>query len=89
MKPPEASVRAGVVAGVGFLGLDAVLLVLAGVWGHRAALVFWGVVFAGLAVLPILLWRRYRAHLNDVRTARRAVAEEIRRFRASLRQPQP
>lgn len=87
MRPPEASVRAGVVAGVGFLSLDAVLLVLAGVWTHRLTLVFWGVFFAGLAAVPVVLWRRYRGRLDDVRSARRAVAQELRQLQSTRRDP--
>jgi membrane protein implicated in regulation of membrane protease activity len=89
MRSPEASVRAGVVAGVGFLSLDAVLLVLGGVWTHRLSLVFWGCFFGGLAVLPIVLWRRYRGRLEEVRSARRAVAQELRHWEATRRQPPP
>lgn len=79
------TVRAGVVAAVGFLGLDAVLLVLAGAWSDRPALVVWGVVFAGLAVVPVILWRRYLKHLEDVHLARLAMADEIRHLQTELR----
>jgi hypothetical protein len=78
-------VRAGVVAAVGFLVLDAVLLILAGVWADRPVLVVWGCVFGALAVLPVILWRRYLRHLDDVRTARRAMAEDIARLSEALR----
>lgn len=79
--------RAGVVAAVGFLALDAVLLVLAGAWMDRPGLVVWGGVFAVLAAVPVMLWRRYLKHLDDVRTARRAMAEEIRHLQTALRAP--
>ncbi len=78
--------RALVVAAVGLLGLDGVLLVLAGVWLDRAALIFWGVVLGLLAVLPILLWRRYLRQIDEVHTARRAVAQELRYLQRVLRE---
>ncbi|MBI2401195.1 MAG: hypothetical protein HYV20_00330 [Gemmatimonadetes bacterium] len=87
MKSNPAPVRAGVVAAVGFLALDAVLLVLAGAWMDRPALVVWGVVFAALAVVPVILWRRYLRHMDDVRTARHDMAEEIRHWQTTLRDP--
>ena len=89
MTSNEAPVRAGVVAAVGFLALDAVLLVLAGVWMDRPALVVWGGVFVALAAVPLILWRRYLRHLDGVRTARRDMAEEIRHLRTTLRQLPP
>lgn len=82
-----APVRAGVVAAVGFLALDAVLLILAGAWADRPGLVIWGGVFAGLAAVPVLLWRRYLRHLHDVRTARRDMAKEVGHLQTALRQP--
>lgn len=87
MTSSEAPVRAGVVAAVGFLALDAVLLVLAGAWMDRPALVVWGGVFAALAAVPVFLWRRYLKHMDDVRTARHAMAEEIRHLQTALREP--
>ncbi len=87
MSRSEAPVRAGVVAAVGFLALDAVLLVLAGAWMDRPGLVVWGGVFVVLAAVPVLLWRRYLRHMDDVRTARHAMAEEIRHLQAALREP--
>jgi len=87
MRSSGGPVRAGVVAAVGFLFLDAVLLVLAGAWAGRPVLVVWGAVFAALAVVPVLLWRRYLKHLDDVRTARRAMAEEIRHLQTAPRSP--
>lgn len=87
MSGNQAPVRAGVVAAVGFLALDAVLLVLAGAWMDRPALVLWGGVFAVLAALPVVLWRRYLKHMEDVRAARHAMTEEIRHLQTALREP--
>ena len=80
-------VRAGVVAAVGFLALDAVLLVLAGAWMERPSLVIWGAVFGLLAAVPVMLWRRYLKDLDDVHAARRAMAEEVRHLQQVLRDP--
>jgi hypothetical protein len=85
MTSTRGPVRAGVVAAVGFLVLDGVLLVLAGVWADRPTLVVWGVVFGLLAPVPVVLWRRYLKHLDDVRTARHAMAEDIARLSEALR----
>lgn len=81
-------VRAGVVAAVGFLALDAVLLVWAGRWADRPALVLWGALMAGLIAVPLGLWRRYRRHMDDVRAARRAMAQEARLLQTALREAQ-
>ncbi len=86
MTSNQGPVRAGVVAAVGFLALDAVLLVLAGAWMDRPSLVIWGAVFALLAAVPVILWRRYLKDLDDVRTARRAMAEEARHLQTALRE---
>jgi hypothetical protein len=73
---------------VGFLLLDAVLLVLAGWWSGRVALVVWGSVFLCGAGGVILVWRRYLAHLGEVDAARRAVRAEVDRLRIALREGQ-
>ncbi len=86
MRRGEGPVRAGVVAAVGFLALDAVLLVLAGWWMDRPGLLLWGALFAALATVPVLLWRRYLRHMDDVQAARRAMAQEVRHFRTTLRE---
>jgi hypothetical protein len=78
--------RALVVAAVGLLGLDAVLLVLAGVWLERAGLIAWGVALGLLAVLPIVLWRRYVRQMDEVRGARHAVAQDLRHLQHTLRE---
>ena len=77
--------RALVVAAVGLLALDAVLLVLAGVWLRRAGLVAWGVVLGMLAAAPIVLWRRYVRQMDEVDGARHAMAQELRHLQQTLR----
>jgi membrane protein implicated in regulation of membrane protease activity len=78
--------RALMVAAVGLLGLDAVLLILAGAWLHRAVLVVWGVALAALAVLPAVSWRRYVRQMDEVHGARHAMARELRHLRRTLRE---
>ena len=68
---------------VGFLLLDAVLLVWAGVDLRRTGLVVGGVLCALAAVAVVILWRRYRRTLADLDTGRadmKAEAEAIRRL---------
>lgn len=84
----DGPVRAGVVAAVGFLALDAVLLAWAGWWTHRPALILWGVLLAGLIAVPLRLWRRYRRRMDEVRAARHAMAQEARHLQMALRASQ-
>jgi membrane protein implicated in regulation of membrane protease activity len=81
-------VRAGVVAAVGFLALDAVLLAWAGWWTHRFALVLWGALLACLTAVPLLLWRRYRRRMDEVRAARHAMVQEVHHLQMALRERQ-
>lgn len=87
MRPPlgRRAVRAGLVAAVGFLLLDAVLLILAGVWSDRYVLVFWGVVFVAGAVGVTFLWRRYLSHLGELDAARRDMRDEVEQLRLTFR----
>lgn len=79
------AVRAGVVAAVGFLLLDAVLLGVAAAWGRRPWLFLWAAVFTAAAVGVLALWRRYLAHLGELDTQRRAMRLEIEHMRAAVR----
>ena len=84
--------RALTVLAAGFLGLDAVLLLMAGAWTGRRALSLWGVVFAAGTVGVVVLWRRYLRHLLDLdeaRAARAALAGEVERLRRSAGLPLP
>ncbi len=72
----------------GFLLLDAVLLVLAGVWTARAGLIVWGVVFAGASVGVVVLWRRYLARLVELDQARAALRHEVRRLSQAVEDAQ-
>ena len=84
--------RTLVIAAVGFLILDAVLLLLAGFWSGRAGLTFWGLIFGAGAVAVIGLWRRWLrdlVDLEDARSARSALTGEIERLRRSAGLPTP
>jgi len=78
--------RALVVAAVGLLGLDAVLLVLAGAWLGRVGLVALGVAIGALAAAPIVLWRRYVEQMDEVQGDRHAMAQELRHLQRTLRE---
>ncbi len=81
--------RAGMVAAVGFLLLDAVLLGLAAVWGRRPVLFAWAAVFAIGAVGVLLLWRRYLKQLGELSDQRRAMKQEVERLRDAVRKGSP
>lgn len=66
----------------GFLLLDAVLLVWAGLELDRPGLVIGGVACGAAAVAVGLLWRRYRRALRELEAGRR----EMRAQAESLRQ---
>ena len=68
---------------VGLLLLEALLLGYSGLAQHRTKLVVWGGVCTLLAVLVVLLWRRYgrvMAELERDRRDLRAEAESIRQL---------
>ena len=69
---------------VGFLLLDAVLLVYSGAALGRATLVVWGAVFFVSAGLVVVGWRRYRRLMADLERARRDMHAEIESIRALL-----
>ena len=70
---------------VGFLVLDGVLLLLAGLWGEQAGPAVGGVVCLVSAAGVWALWRRHRRALADLAEARRAVRDEARALRDLLR----
>jgi hypothetical protein len=70
---------------VGCLTLDGVLLVLAGLWGRRGGLALGGVICLVLALVTVGLWRRHRRALEELRRARREVADEARALRELVR----
>lgn len=74
---------------VGFLALDGVLLLLAGLWAHRGGLALGGAVCLAAAAGVLLMWRRHLRALAELREARRAVADEARALRALIRLDPP
>ncbi len=77
--------RALTLVAVGFLLLDGVLLLFAGVWGRQAGPLAGGILCLGAAGGVVLLWRRHRRRVAELAEARRAVQEEARALRALLR----
>ena len=70
---------------VGFLCLDGVLLLLAGMWSSRGGLLLGGGACLAGAGAVLWLWRRQQRALADLREARLALQEEARSLRALLR----
>jgi beta-lactamase regulating signal transducer with metallopeptidase domain len=83
---PKSSVRIRVLTTftVGFLLLDAVLLVYGGLALGRLWLVMWGGVCLIASLLVILGWRRYRRVLSDLERARREMRAEVESIRRLL-----
>ena len=81
MKSPS---RTPTTLAVGFLGLDAVLLVYAGIAWHRPMLVAAGGVCVLGAVLAVAAWRRYRRALVELEAARHDMKEEVASIRELL-----
>ena len=81
--------RALAILAAGFLALDAVLLVLAGVWLDRWVLIAWGIVFGAGAFGVVWWWRRYLRHLVDLHEARASLFGEIEGLRRSAGLPLP
>jgi cytochrome b subunit of formate dehydrogenase len=71
---------------VGFLLLDAMLLVWFGVELQRAVLLWGGIVCAVAAVAVVLVWRRYRRTLEDLDARRLEMKAEVESIRQLLRE---
>jgi hypothetical protein len=67
------------------LAFDGVALAVLGWWSGRLILALIGVVFFVSSGLVLLYWRWYRRRLDDILTARRALAEEARGIQRLLR----
>jgi len=83
MTPPG---RAVATFAVGFLLLDAVLLVWFGLELRRSGLVWGGIVCAASAGAVVLLWRRYRRALTDLDAHRLEMKEQVESIRRLLRE---
>ncbi|HET9709411.1 MAG TPA: hypothetical protein VFP39_14030 [Gemmatimonadales bacterium] len=71
---------------VGFLLLDALLLIWLGVELSRGRLVAGGIVCAVAAGVVILVWRRYRHVLDDISVQRREMKADVESIRSLLRE---
>lgn len=71
---------------VGFLLLDAVLLVWGGLELKRPGLLWGGIVCAGAAGAVVVVWRRYRQTLQDVDQGRREMKAEAEALRQLLKE---
>jgi len=67
------------------LVLDAVLLMLAGLWSARPWLIAWGVVFAAGAIGVLVLRRRHVKRLEELADARNALRGELGNLAKTLR----
>jgi len=81
VKPPG---RALATFAVGFLALDAVLLVFAGVATGNPLPLFAAAACALAAALVVVAWRRYRRVLAELLEARRAMRAEVDSIRDLL-----
>lgn len=72
---------------IGCFTLDGVLLGLAGFWGRKLGLVVGGLICLVVAGGVVYLWRRHRRKVEELRTARREVADEARALRDLVRRP--
>jgi uncharacterized membrane protein YccC len=77
--------RAVAVGAVGFLLLDAILLVWLGLDLHRGGFLAGGISCAAAAVGVIVLWRRYRRMLAEVEAGRREMKAEAESLRDLLK----
>jgi Tfp pilus assembly protein PilO len=78
---PSSASRPLTLLAFGFLAIDAILLMLAGLWSDRVVLVILGVVFAVAAIGVLLYWRAHQRQLEEIAKARadlKAEAEAMR-----------
>ena len=71
---------------VGFLLLDALLLIWLGVELSRGPLVAGGIACVVAAGVVIMVWRRYRHVLDDISVQRREMKAEVEAIRNLLRE---
>lgn len=76
--------RAPTTLAVGFLALDALLLLYGGLVWRRPLLVLTGIACAAGSALVLIAWRRYRRTLSEIDVARRDLPQEIASIRELL-----
>lgn len=81
---PTASRNLTIVAAA-VLAFDGAALLGLGIWSGRTMLVLVGLFFFLSTVLVLLSWRRYQRRLADIAAARRALSDEARELKRSLR----
>ena len=69
---------------IGFLLLDAVLLIWAGIEQRHTGMLVGGLACAAAAAIVVLLWRRYRRVLAEVEAGRREMVEQAESIRRLL-----
>jgi hypothetical protein len=77
--------RIGTLFAVGFLTLDGVLLLTAGLLGRASAPAIGGGVCLLAAGVVLVLWRRHRRAVAELADARQALRDEARALRDLLR----
>jgi uncharacterized membrane protein YccC len=85
MKRPPAG-RFLAIFTVGFLLLDAMLLLWLGIELSRGRLVAGGIACLVAAGVIVLVWRRYRRTLDDISVQRREMKAEVEAIRDLLRE---
>ena len=89
--PPRRrrSSRAVATLAVGFWLLNALLLGLAGLAAHRPGLIVGAGGCVLVALVVVVLWRRYARVLDDIAVQRRAIRDEVESLRALLGTQKP
>lgn len=82
---PSSTHRPLTLLAFGFLAIDAILLVLAGLWSDRFILVILGVVFAVAAFGVLLYWRAHKRQLDEIAKARADLKAEAEAMRDLLK----
>jgi len=80
--------RTVTVIAIGALGLDGVLLILAGVTTGRPVFTLFGLFCLAGGVLVWHYWKRYRRLLEELRHERAALGREAEELRRVLREGQ-